>query len=124
MCHRTRHRRLTAWLAVLALLFQQLAMAAYVCDEEVQPFAAGAMADCADTIGSIATDLSRCHEHCNPTSVVADHASPLTVPAAMPGPIALPVPAPMRSAGRRVDAPRLPRATAPPLHLRYCSLQI
>ena len=121
MLRRPRHRRLTVWLAVFALLFQQLAMAAYVCAKEAPAVSSVAAPECHE---DVETDLARCHEHCNPTNAVAEHAAPLTVPAALIGAADLPVPKPLHAAHGFRHAPRHPWATAPPLNLRFCSLQI
>lgn len=122
MVRRPRHRRLTVWLAVFALLFQQVAMAAYVCAKEAAPADSSVAApECHE---AVATDLARCHEHCNPTNAVAEHAAPLTVPAVLIGAADLPVPRPASSSCDFRHAPRHPWATAPPLNLRFCSLQI
>ena len=117
-----RHRR--RWIALFAtfaLLFQQLAMAAYVCAKEATQAEAESMPACDTADGA---DRSRCHEHCHPTSAIADHASALTVPPCVvpaSGPIVGASPRPRPASERTMLHPW---ATAPPLNVRYCSLQI
>jgi hypothetical protein len=124
MHFRPRHRRWIALLALLGLLFQQLAMAVYVCPLETgdgTSFVA-TMPPC----GSPDTKDTRCQQHCHPLAQTSDHASALTVPAAL-----LPVTTWSREA--RTIRIRLPEslaceidahASAPPLTVRHCTFQI
>jgi len=124
MPQRFRRRRWIALIALLALLFQQLAMAAYAC-----PLDGGST----DQVVSqeppchspAATDKSRCHQHCHPLAQTSDHASAPTVPPAL-----LPPTTWLRHSvavvGRAaiiacyVEAHR----TAPPLNVQHCTFQI
>jgi hypothetical protein len=127
MLFRRRHRRWIALIALLGLLFQQLAMAAYVCPLEpgrvARASAATQMAPCQspDT-----TDKARCQQHCHPLAQTADHAPALTVPPAL-----LPATTWSRELQTtRIDLPEPiacdvdARATAPPLNIQHCTFQI
>lgn len=123
---RRLHRRI-ALIALLGLLFQQLAMAAYVCPLEggdvARIVATSTMPPC--HFPSTA-DKVRCHQHCHPPAQTSDHASVPTVPPAL-----LPPTTWLRESGIAgiylpdsvacdVDA----RATAPPLTIQHCTFQI
>lgn len=123
---RHRHHRWLALLALLGLLFQQFAMAAYVCPQEIAvatALATPAMPPChtPDT-----TDQARCHEHCHPTTASADHSPALTVPPPM-------LPAitwsrgDVRSAFLGHTTPEYAcraRGQPPPLGIQHCTFQI
>lgn len=124
---RHRQRRSIALIALLGLLFQQLAMAAYVCPLEsggvATASAASQMAPCQspDT-----TDKIRCQQHCHPLAQSSDHAPVLTVPPAL-----LPATTWSREfQTTRIDLPERiacdidARATAPPLNIQHCTFQI
>jgi len=127
MLFRHRHRRWIALIALLGLLFQQLAMATYVCPiENGGTSATNAMSAMAGCQSPDATDQTRCQQHCHPLAQTSDHAPALTVPAAM-----LPATTwskefrttniqPPGCNARDVDA----RATAPPLTIQHCTFQI
>lgn len=107
------------WIALLSLLFQQLAMAAYVCPQDIVPTQARVQPPChADP-----TD-PRCSEHCNPHQQVAGDLTPLTVPMAMIPPSWTWVPT--LNVGRVHPARRFERSSVdgPPFQIRYCSLLI
>jgi hypothetical protein len=121
-----RRRRRIAWVALFGLLFQQLAMAAYVCPIETRGVLATASADLPPCHQQDNADRARCHEHGHPLAQSSDHAPAPTVPpalvpaatwsretAATPDPIA--------------DAERsevLARAAAPPVTVRDCTFQL
>ena len=120
-----RHRRWTALFALFGLLFQQLAMAGYVCPlERAAPDRAmAAMASCQP---QAQTDLARCRQHCAPLAQTSDHAPAPSVPPAL-----LPATTWSRElhagcvrvadfAASAIDA----RSTAPPLTIRDCTFQI
>jgi hypothetical protein len=124
---RRRHRRWIALIALFGLLFQQLAMAAYVCplerDGVASVAATSAMPPCRspDT-----TDKARCQQHCHPVAQTSDHATPPTVPAAL-----LSATTWSREARTiRIDLPESiacevdAHATAPPLTIQHCTFQI
>ncbi len=88
----SRKRRNNRWIALIALfglLFQQAAMAAYVCPFEQsdtvieQITAAAEHAPCHPQSDTDAADQARCEQHCHPVTASVDHAPPLTVPAVM-----------------------------------------
>lgn len=80
---RHRHHHWVALLALIGLLFQQFAMAAYVCPQEIAIATALAPPETPPCHTPDAADQARCHEHCHPTIASADHAPALTVPPAM-----------------------------------------
>lgn len=124
---RNRHRRWIALIALLGLLFQQLAMAAYVCPMERGDVAsAGAKAEMAPCQSPDMTDKARCQQHCHPLAQTSDHASAPTVPPAL-----LPATTWSREFhAKHVDLPERiacdidRRATAPPLNIQHCTFQI
>lgn len=125
---RHRHRRWIALIALLGLLFQQLAMAAYVCPAEIRTAAlASASADeLAPCHQPQSADKTRCNTHCHPVAPSADHAPTPTVPAAL-----LPATTWLRAAARQPDACEraftrevTARAAAPPLTIQHCTFQI
>jgi len=134
MKHRRRHRWI-ALLALIGLLFQQVAMATYLCPIEQSGRAPAAMRDVlaqppchrdAALDDAIDVDLARCEQHCHPTVSSADHTPSSTVPAAMPmspwwpEPTLVSVGANQCASDPAVD----PHAGAPPLSVRFCSFQI
>lgn len=119
---RLRRRRWIALVALLGLLYQQLAMAAYVCPMEVgsRP-TVEAPCHQPDT-----TDKVRCETHCHPVTTSPDRAPAPTVPPAL-----LPATtwwrAPIEAVWRhawlvRFDVPVC--AASPPLTVQYCTFQI
>ena len=125
---RHRHRRCIALIALLGLLFQQLAMAAYVCPLEPGGVpTANATSEMAPCQSPDTTDKTRCQQHCHPLAQTsADHAASLTVPPAL-----LPATTWSREfSTTRIDLPERiaydvdPRSTAPPLTIQHCTFQI
>jgi hypothetical protein len=129
---RRRHRRCIAWIALFGLLFQQIAMAAYVCPIEqsaltvAENWTAVAHAPCHLQNEIVATDQARCEQHCHPVIASVDHAAPLTVPAALLTEAwAMPrlrheIAGEIAGSHARIA----PRSTAPPLTVRHCTFQI
>ena len=128
----SRRRRSHRWLALIALfglLFQQVAMATYLCPIEQsgrshQVAAATDAPPCHAPAVTDAADPVRCQQHCHPTVPSADHTPSLTVPAAM---LAPPWAMPSLQRLARLERPHDPvdpHAGAPPLSVRYCSFQI
>lgn len=122
-------RRARARLSILliaALLFQQVAVAAYACEQvEGGPPAPSGLADCAQMdMAPVAEQASAlCEKHCLPDlSVSPDMAAP-SVPALLsPASFALVLNAPAR---QRIDSGEPPTGRAdPPPRLRFCSLLI
>ena len=126
---RHRLRRRIALIALFGLLFQQVAMAAYICPMEV-PATAKAIATAANMPNcplADTKDQARCTQHCHPilTPSAADNVA-ATVPLAM-----LPATTWLRgfatvnvrrfgSIAHGIEA----RSTAPPLTIQHCTFQI
>ena len=126
---RTRRRRWIALIALLGLLFQQLAMAAYICPLE-SPGATGTTvattSDAPPCHSGAPTDKARCHQHCHPLPSSPDHASVPPVPAAL-----VPATTWLRDAVHHgnsgyceTSSEILARATSPPLNIQHCTFQI
>ena len=119
-----------AFVAVIGLLFQQLAMAAYLCPLEAQSVSASMLNGSAQTLPchrGVDVDKARCHEHCHPTVPAADHVSALAVPALLAATASRVHCDAGVGAGARLNA--LERALAahthpPPLTVQHCTFQI
>ncbi|HET7064146.1 MAG TPA: hypothetical protein VFI49_07685 [Rudaea sp.] len=125
MPFRRHHRCLIALIALLGLLFQQLAMAAYVCPADGGDIASDVAAQTPPCHSLDTADKSRCHQHCHPLAQTSDHASAPTVPAALlPATTWLRAPAAVTGkqevCADNIDA----RSTAPPLTIQHCTFQI
>jgi hypothetical protein len=126
---RRHHRRWIALIALFGLLFQQLAMAAYVCpleggDGVVSAALQSTTPPCHAPDG---TDKARCEQHCHPTTSSLDHASTPSVPPAMLSPAQwLADPAQQSDGSRRGTFERslVARVTAPSLNIQHCTFQI
>lgn len=113
-------------LVIFCLLFQQAALAAYLCPLEQMPAETSAMAEhCAEMGMEQAQDNpALCQKHCTPDVLVtADHASP-TVPALALAPTmhGLVLAQPISHVTVQVEVPIAP--SDPPPRLRFCSLLI
>jgi hypothetical protein len=124
--HAARKRLQFALVAIVGLLFQQAALAAYLCPIEAMPTEMSAMADhCAEMGMEQARDNpALCTKHCNPDHTTVTDASRLSVP-----PLALPAPVfasiQLQAAACVVVQTEVPVARSdPPPRLRYCSLLI
>lgn len=127
---RQRLRRRIALIALLCLLFQQLAIAE-VC--RLCPLEGGGMASVAaesmmppSHVHHHPADKARCQRHCHPQAQTSDYETAPTVP-----PAVLPATSWLRqlaTAGMDSLQPAASfadvRATAPPLNIQHCSLQI
>ncbi|WP_036171175.1 hypothetical protein [Noviluteimonas dokdonensis] len=126
MTRRARHRLRIALLAVFCLLFQQAALAAYLCPLEQMPAEMTGMAEhCAEMGMEQARDNpALCEKHCNPEHSVAADLVKLSVPSlALPASTAIPVV--LHSTVQvavQADVP-ISRSDPPP-RLRFCSLLI
>ncbi|MDZ4811417.1 MAG: hypothetical protein SGI99_02225 [Pseudomonadota bacterium] len=126
---RRRHLRWIALVALFGLLFQQVAMATYLCPIEQSGQSLQMQTSTiehAPCHEEDSTDQARCEQHCHPFVTSADHATPLTVPAALPSePWTL---AQSRrqvaSKNERLRSPISAHAAAPPLTIRHCTFQI
>jgi hypothetical protein len=126
MPFRARHRRWIALIALIGLLFQQVAMATYACPLLARD--SGTISKTADLPpchSPNSPDKARCHEHCHPLAQSADHSPLLSVP-----PATVPAATWFRAPRTRdvahdiaefaVDA----RAAAPPLIIQHCTFLI
>lgn len=127
-----RRRALWAGVVLFCLLFQQLAMAAYVCTLPAKPADVVMTGDCAD-MGMTSANHSLAHQSADPRCVehCADHAVS-THDARLPMvlPLLLPAASPMLlgavahvSVQQPLPDPALFRPDPPPT-LRFCSLLI
>ena len=110
---------------ILCLLFQQAALAAYLCPLEQMPAEASSMAaHCAEMGMERAQDNpALCQKHCAPDFSTAADQAKLSVPALLPPPAFAPVlMTPVAHITRRAEIP-IGRADPPP-RLRFCSLLI
>jgi hypothetical protein len=121
-----RRRRWIALIALLGLLFQQVAMAAYRCPAETAAPDAAMSTDMPGCEQAAAKDRMRCEAHCHPQGVSSDHAAQPLVP-----PSLLPPTTWLRESADQVDgfaaAPAgeiAACAAAPPISIRDCTFQI
>lgn len=126
MPRRTRHRLQIAVLVIVCLLFQQAALAAYLCPVEQMPAETSAMAvHCAEMgMAQRQDNPPLCQKHCNPDhSMTADAAKLSVPPLALPPPVMAPVYVqPLSHVAIHADVP-IARSDPPP-RLRFCSLLI
>jgi hypothetical protein len=126
-----RYRIVTVLLALVSLLFMQLAIAGYSCkgslDEVGTATLVASMAQtdmpCDEAMNADHSNL--CHAHCKADPQTADKyqlpAVPNLADLASDFPIPLVTPAPV---GALLQAPLLRRTTAPPLAVRNCCFRI
>ena len=124
---RRRHRFRIVLAVILCLLFQQVAMAAYVCSAERVPVQAAAMAnDCAGMRTAHTRDNPvLCEKHCMPDkTLLTDHAAPVVPSLALP-PTLYATAISHSGSGVALVPTRVPvDASDPPPRLRFCSLLI
>jgi hypothetical protein len=126
MTRRARHRLRTSLFAILCLVFQQAAVAAYLCPVQQMPAQMQAMADHCVELGmeQAKTNPALCDKHCTPDQPLATDASQLSVPPMALAPLAfepvIELPADKAAAPAEVPIAR----SDPPPRLRYCSLLI
>jgi hypothetical protein len=126
MNRHVRQRFKVLLVTVFCLLFQQAALAAYLCPLEQIPAEASAMAEHCAEMGMAQTqdNPALCQKHCAPDVLVtADHASP-NVPALALAPLmhALVLAQPISRVTVQAEVPHAP--SDPPPRLRFCSLLI
>ena len=113
-------------MVVFCLLFQQVALAAYLCPQESAPTEVATMAGhCADMdMEQVLENPALCDKHCNPDRVLVADAAKLSVPpiALPPANLALVDMVPSANATFREDVPSV-RAQPPP-RLLFCTLLI
>jgi hypothetical protein len=128
-----RSRLFTALLALVSLLFMQLAVASYACPTALSSKVAevAAMADsgmpCAESM-SLSMDDEQpnlCQAHCQAGQQTADkyEMPPLAI-AALANSIYAPFVAESMPVGAPFQTPLLRRATAPPLAVQHCCFRI
>lgn len=133
-CNR-RYRFITVLLALMSLLFSQLALASYVCPAgDSRAAVAQAVAKtgmpCAESMGMLMDEAQPhlCRAHCQADQTVQQKAEALQIPvlASLPGwgadglrPHRLDA-----RAGVSVQPPILRRTTAPPLAIRHCCFRL
>lgn len=125
MPRRTRHRVHMMILVIACLLFQQVAVAAYLCPVEQGAAVPAAVAPCADMAMDVAIDAPvLCDKHCDPEHYLATDGGKLSVPPlTVPPPEFAPVLA--HAASRLAVRADVPFARSdPPPRLRFCSLLI
>ena len=125
MSRRTRHRLRIAFLAIFCLLFQQAALASYLCPMEQMPAETTAMSDhCAEMGMQPAQDNpALCLKHCAPDHSTSPDQAKLTVPAlAMPSLLFYPALV-QPIADRTMEDVPIARSDPPP-RLRFCTLLI
>lgn len=122
----------TVLVALVSLLFMQLAVAAYACPAAgTKAAATAAMADsglpCAQFMASGLDNAqpNLCQAHCQTGQQSADkHELPLPLSlGALPVGFAMPDPL-RRLPGALLQAPHLMRTTAPPAAIRYCCFRL
>lgn len=126
MMRRARHRLRIALLVLFCMLFQQAALAAYLCPIEQAPARMSAMeGHCAEMdMARVPTNPALCDKHCNPDHQLVTDAASLSVPAlALPAPVFAPVLAQTGAGLVLCDEVPIARSDPPP-RLRYCSLLI
>lgn len=132
MASNRRNRLLTALLALVSLLFMQLAVAGYACPS-AQPRTAemAAMAEagmpCAETMsrGMDVEQPNLCQAHCQAGQQTADkYELPSLASAGMIASVFAPFPTAPTPLGASLQAPHLRRATAPPLAVQHCCFRI
>lgn len=113
-------------MAIMSLLFQQAALAAYLCPIEQAPSQVTAVAEhCAGMdMTQARTNPGLCDKHCHPDHQLPSDSAKLAVP-----PLALPAKPFEPVLAQAGHGPRLPVEVAiarsdPPPRLRYCSLLI
>lgn len=123
---RRRQRLRFVWLALLALLLQQVAMAAYACPQAETPAQSQAvMSDCERMKMPDPASPLLCDQHCQ-----RDHLTTPDLRAAQVPPLALPPPHFDLTASLLPPAPaqyyeNVPKCRSdPPAAVRFCSLQI
>lgn len=117
-----RRRAHLALLAILALLFQQVAVAALACPRDVAPQMS---AHCAAMMAGheLPAPAPLCEKHCAPDQTVPSDASATQVPALALPPLLFATLATPASPGAPGTQATRPPSTAPP-RLRFCRLLI
>lgn len=123
---RARRRLHIALVAILCLLFQQLAVAAYACPlQQAPPEPAPVSAHCAGMdMQAAEASPALCGKHCAPDAATPADQAKLSVPA-LPLPPLMFAPAVASRADRVAACATVPlERSDPPPRLRFCSLLI
>lgn len=130
---RPRTRRRLAWLALLLLAWQQLALAAYACAmPSAMPMPAAtadrmAMGEACPSVRGEQAQLALCQAHCHPDRATQPEARSGTVPPSLLASLPVEWPTLPATAAATAHGPerlyRL-RAPPPPASLLFCSLLI
>ena len=117
-----KHRVVAALIALVGMLFMQLAVAAYACPGSSELPAPTAMADC-DEADPAAPAL--CHAHCQDGQTSLDKPEVRTAAAAVMFFMTLVAVEPVSGGtqARFEPASLLRRSTAPPISIRHCCLR-
>ena len=117
-----KHRVLTALIALIGMLFMQLAVAAYACPGTNGIAPPTAMADC-DEADPAAPAL--CHAHCQDDQTSLDKPEARTAAATVMFFMTLVAAEPVSDGTRARSEPAslLRRSTAPPISIRHCCLR-
>jgi hypothetical protein len=125
------HRFVAALIAVVSLLFAQLALASYVCPVTAAPamtvMADDGMQEMTDCTGMDMQQPSLCHAHSHAGHQSLDKPDlPQVAPFVAIGPVltVLPPDTLLPAAAAPSDDTFLTRATAPPLAIRHCCFRI
>ena len=111
---------LAAWIAAFAMLFAQLAVAAYACPLQAAPVPAVAASPCDEVDGQFA---NLCHKHCHDAEQSQDGVVPVV--GFIPGFVSqLPVAAASPSTAWRVELSPHLHAPPPSLAVRNCCFRI
>ena len=123
MTRSIRRRLRIALVAIVCLLFQQVAMAAYLCPQEQAPTQAAASACASMGMAQAKTNPALCQKHCAPDfTTAAGHFAPSVPALALPPLQFALLAAPATHAIVASDVPL--SGTDPPPRLRFCSLLI
>ena len=122
--HSRRQRILTALLALISMLFMQLAVASYVCPMPAMAADMPAMENCA---GMDQEQPVLCHVHADEVKVSIDKAEPVQAPAFIATGLTFTlaaVEAGIAPAFLPSNTALLRRSVAPPLAIRHCRFHI
>jgi hypothetical protein len=125
-----RHRLITVFVALVSLLFMQLAVAGYACPVQSKVSEVAAMAragmPCAGDMTTMDTDQpGLCHAHCQSAQQTADKVQvPMPVSVMATGFTYTIEPARASAPPGPAQAPLLLRSTAPPIAVRNCCFRI
>ncbi len=116
-------RKATGWLAIFALLFAQLAVAAYVCPQVAPPSASVAMTHANTPCEQLDVALSNlCQKHCHDAEQ-SQAAAPLP-PAFAPSFVVHIEPSALEIPLARIEQHALLHVHSPPLTIRNCCFRI